>query len=94
MKTKKTLIVTINIILWIATMIPILILLYNCFYSAIYGAYHGFNGDVMIYGIAAFMDTFFACLIFGVLYDIIWFVLFIIALGFTIFMIIYLRRYK
>lgn len=47
-----------SVLFLLAVIIPAGFLMNECIYSWIHGTVHGFNGDEILYGFSAFLDTF------------------------------------
>lgn len=88
---KKKVFITIDILLIIATILPVVLLLVECIDSAVNGTIRwGESGYV--YGIPAFIDTLEVYLVFGFVLVVLWAVLFLHTLVFTVITIIVARR--
>lgn len=83
MKMKNSF-TTLAIAVWSAVIVPALLLINECIYSAVNGTTHGFNGDEMLYGLSAFIDTFtfYLCFFFPLFF--VWGCLLITAISLTI----------
>lgn len=81
---NKILFTLLSVIAWIAVAVPAVLLLKECIYSAVHGTIHGFNGDEMLYGFSAFIDTFtfYLCFLFPLFF--LWGCLLIAAVALTI----------
>ena len=94
---KKRIVIITEIILIIATVLPVIALLWECINAAIHGTIpwgfgYGVDYNEFIYGMEAFIYTlsfYFAFLFIPV---ILWFTMFVFTIGFTIFTVVYLAR--
>ena len=94
---KRTCIVFTEIILILATVIPVLALLWECIYTAIHGTIpwgfgYGVDYGAFIYGMEAFIYTFFFYCTFLFVLVVLWFGVAAATIGFSIFTIIYLKK--
>lgn len=73
-------------------MIPAVLLIKECVYSAVHGTIHGFNGEEMLYGFSAFIDTFtfYLCFFFPLFF--LWGCLLIAAVSLTIAAVVVFKK--
>lgn len=96
---KKRILIIINILLLLATMIPVCVLLWDCINSAIQGIYpwglgYGNDYDEKIFGLEAFRYVFITDCVFGFVLVLLWVCLFVGTASFTVFTALYVNRDK
>ncbi|MCR4690061.1 MAG: hypothetical protein K5739_01780 [Lachnospiraceae bacterium] len=74
----------INVILWIFVIVPVVELIVRCTLAAIYGTEDGFGINITHYGLDGFRHMFYFLLFYGFFYFILWGILLIVAILFTI----------
>lgn len=79
MNVKKFLV----LMLWILVILPPIQILIDGIKAYFTGTYHGFNADEKIYGIQAFTDVIVGDILFGFIFVIVWFFLFLLTIYFT-----------
>ena len=94
---KKRLIIAADIVLIIATVIPVALLIWDCVRTAINGVipsgfFYGPDYSEMIYGWEAFCYSFLFDCYFLFFLVILWGILFAITIGFTIFTVVYGKK--
>ena len=93
---KKTLIILIDIVLIVATVIPVILLFSSCIHSAIYGVIptgfqYGLDYGEKVYGLEAFINTFLFYCTFLFAGVVLWIGMFIGTLAFTVFTVVYIK---
>jgi hypothetical protein len=96
---KKRILIIINILLLLATMIPVCVLLWDCINSAIQGIYpwglgYGTDYGEKIFGLEAFRYVFITDCVFGFVLVLLWVCLFVGTAAFTVFTAVYVNREK
>ena len=96
---KKRILIIINILLLLATMIPVCVLLWDCIDSAIQGIYpwglgYGTDYGEKIFGLEAFRYVFITDCVFGFILVLLWVCLFVGTTAFTVFTAVYVKRDK
>ncbi|SDB69375.1 hypothetical protein [Butyrivibrio sp. INlla16] len=81
---KRTYLVFTSTALWTIAAIPVIYVLRECMNSYVNGTIHGFNSDVVIYGIEAFADTLLFFLAFFVVIDVLWAIVVVLAIVTTV----------
>ena len=99
METRKKITISIDVILWIITAIPVINVLKECLYSAIHGTIpfrESFgNAPVeIVYGFPAFVDTLQLYGVFFFVFVVAWGGLLVFTLGFTAYTYIFCKDAK
>ena len=88
---NKKMMITIDTALWVAVILPIIKLFTICMKAYYMGAKPSFNEGPRFYGMEGFETMFWMMMFYGFFYVILWVIIFIAAVIFTIYMI---RRMK
>jgi hypothetical protein len=88
---KKAVFITIDVLMIIATIIPVVWLFFECLDSAINGTIH-WGAETYIYGLPAFIDTLEFYLIFGLVLVVLWAMLCFATQVFTVITIIVVKK--
>ena len=88
---NKKLMIVFDVALWVAVIIPIIKLLLLCINAYYEGVSPSFNDGPVYYGMKGFRMMFWIMMFYGFFYVILWTIIFIAAVIFTIYMI---RRIK
>jgi len=91
---KKSVLISADVCLIIITIIPVILLLAECFNSAVNGVIPWGEDSTFIYGIPAFFNTLGVYLVYGFVLVVLWAMLFLVTTGFTVFTVVFTKKKK